>query len=302
MVGVITPWNSPLLLLALEAAPALAAGNTVVIKPSEFTSASTLEFMKLVEEAGFPPGVVNVVTGFGAEVGRAAGRASARREDRLHRLRRDGPEDLRERGARLKHVTLELGGKSPNIVFDDADLDDAVKGRDLRHLRRDRPDLHRRLAPAGAARDPRPVRREAGRLREDRADGRPDDARHAGRPGHDAAAVREGARLHRRSPRAKARTCVLGGGPYRGPRRQGLVRRADHLHRRAQRHAHRPGRSVRPGAVGHPVQGRGRGASRIANDVAFGLAAGVWTQNIRRALRMAERCRPARCGSTPIAR
>ena len=69
VVAAIMPWNSPLLLTAWKLAPALAAGNTVVIKPSEFTSASTLEFMKLVEEAGFPPGVVNVVTGFGAEVG-----------------------------------------------------------------------------------------------------------------------------------------------------------------------------------------------------------------------------------------
>ena len=70
VVGAITPWNSPLLLAAWKLAPALAAGNTVVIKPSEFTSASTLEFVKLFEEAGFPPGVVNVVTGFGKDVGK----------------------------------------------------------------------------------------------------------------------------------------------------------------------------------------------------------------------------------------
>src|SRR5690606_14003998 len=69
VVAALTPWNSPLLLTAWKLAPALAAGNTVVLKPSEFTSASTLEFMKLIEAAGFPPGVVNVVTGFGAEVG-----------------------------------------------------------------------------------------------------------------------------------------------------------------------------------------------------------------------------------------
>jgi len=69
VVVAIVPWNSPLLLTAWKLAPALAAGCTVVIKPSEFTSASTLEFMKLVEQAGFPPGVVNVVTGFGADVG-----------------------------------------------------------------------------------------------------------------------------------------------------------------------------------------------------------------------------------------
>ena len=69
VVGLITPWNSPLLLVAYKLAPALAAGNTAVIKPSEFTSASTVEFMKLIAEAGFPAGTVNVVTGYGAEVG-----------------------------------------------------------------------------------------------------------------------------------------------------------------------------------------------------------------------------------------
>ena len=69
VVAAIVPWNSPLLLATWKLAPALAAGNTVVIKPSEYTSASALELMALVEEAGFPPGVVNVVTGFGHEVG-----------------------------------------------------------------------------------------------------------------------------------------------------------------------------------------------------------------------------------------
>ena len=69
VAAIITPWNSPLMLSSWKIAPALAAGCTVVIKPSEFTSASTLEFVRLFEEAGFPPGVVNVVTGFGQEVG-----------------------------------------------------------------------------------------------------------------------------------------------------------------------------------------------------------------------------------------
>ncbi|MGE3775027.1 MAG: aldehyde dehydrogenase family protein, partial [Gammaproteobacteria bacterium] len=71
VVAAITPWNSPLLLLSFKLAPALAAGCTLVIKPSEFTSTSTLKLMELVEKAGFPPGVVNVVTGFGNEVGAA---------------------------------------------------------------------------------------------------------------------------------------------------------------------------------------------------------------------------------------
>ena len=69
VVACIIPWNSPLLLLTWKLAPLLAAGNTTVIKPSEYTSVSTLEFMKVIEKVGFPPGVINVVTGFGADVG-----------------------------------------------------------------------------------------------------------------------------------------------------------------------------------------------------------------------------------------
>ena len=128
MVVAIIPWNSPLLLLAWKLAPALAAGCTVVIKPSEFTSASTLEFVKLIEQAGFPPGVVNVVTGFGAEVGmplvehplvaKVAFTGSDATGQRIYEAAARG----------LKRVTMELGGKSPNIVFDDAHLDNAMKG------------------------------------------------------------------------------------------------------------------------------------------------------------------------------
>ena len=128
VVVAIVPWNSPLLLTTWKLAPALAAGNTVVIKPSEYTSASVLEFVKLVEEAGFPPGVVNVVTGFGADVGgplvehplvaKVAFTGSDATGQRVYEAAARG----------LKRVTMELGGKSPNIVFDDADLDNAMKG------------------------------------------------------------------------------------------------------------------------------------------------------------------------------
>ena len=128
VVAIITPWNSPLTLTSWKLAPALAAGCTVVVKPSEFTSASMIEFARLSAEAGLPDGVVNVVTGLGVEVGEAlvthpkvahigftGGDAAGRR---IYELAARG----------LKTVTLELGGKSPNIVFDDADLDQAVKG------------------------------------------------------------------------------------------------------------------------------------------------------------------------------
>ena len=128
VVAALTPWNSPLMLAGWKIAPALAAGCTVVIKPSEFTSASTLEFAELFKEAGFPPGVFNVVTGFGAEVGAAltehplVAKITFTGSDATGRV-------IAEKAARnLKHVSLELGGKSPNIVFEDADLDQAVFG------------------------------------------------------------------------------------------------------------------------------------------------------------------------------
>jgi len=126
--ALITPWNSPLLLLAWKLAAALAAGNTVVIKPSEYTSASTLELARLVAKAGIPDGVVNVVTGFGAQVG-----MPLVTHPLVRKVAFTGGEDagraINEAAARdFKKVTLELGGKSPNIVFDDADLDAAVPG------------------------------------------------------------------------------------------------------------------------------------------------------------------------------
>jgi len=128
VVGIITPWNSPLLLLTWKLAPALAAGCTVVIKPSEFTSASTLEFVRLVEEAGFPPGVVNVVTGFGADVGAALVEHPLVRKITFTGSDSTGRVIAAAAARHLKRVSLELGGKSPNIVFADANLEDAVNG------------------------------------------------------------------------------------------------------------------------------------------------------------------------------
>lgn len=128
VVGVITPWNSPLTLTASKIAPALAAGNTVVIKPSEHTSASLVRLVPLFEEAGFPPGVVNVVTGYGAEAG-----AALVADERVAKVSftgstRTGAAIAASCGSRFVPVTLELGGKSPNIVFDDADPANAAMG------------------------------------------------------------------------------------------------------------------------------------------------------------------------------
>jgi aldehyde dehydrogenase (NAD+) len=127
VVGVITPWNSPLFLTIMAVAPALAAGNTVVVKPSEVSSASIIEAVKLAEEVGFPPGVLNVVTGE-----REAAEALVDHPDVAKIAFTGGVEAGRAVGVRaaqrFAHVTLELGGKSANIVFPDADLAQAKAG------------------------------------------------------------------------------------------------------------------------------------------------------------------------------
>ena len=128
VVAVITPWNSPIMLTAWKIAPALAAGCTVVIKPSEFTSISILHFVKLFEEAGFPPGVVNVITGFGKETGSSLVEHPLTKKITFTGSDSTGKLINQHAAAHLKHVSLELGGKSPNIVFEDANLDDAVNG------------------------------------------------------------------------------------------------------------------------------------------------------------------------------
>jgi aldehyde dehydrogenase (NAD+) len=126
--GMIIPWNSPILLLGWKLAPALAAGNTVVVKPSEYTSASTLAFAELVKEAGFPNGVFNVVTGYGAEAGEPLVAHDDVARVAFTGGSLSGTRVYETAASKLKKVSLELGGKSPNIVFDDCDMDSAVKG------------------------------------------------------------------------------------------------------------------------------------------------------------------------------
>src|SRR5918997_1290126 len=128
VVGAIVPWNSPLLLLTFKLAPALAAGCTVVVKPAEQTPASTLEFAKLFEAAGFPPGVFNVVTGFGEGAGRPLVSHPVVDKVAFTGSTETGKQVMKDAADNLAKVTLELGGKSPNIVFADADLEAANNG------------------------------------------------------------------------------------------------------------------------------------------------------------------------------
>ncbi|MCG5485221.1 MAG: aldehyde dehydrogenase family protein [Sinorhizobium meliloti] len=127
VAGAIIPWNYPLLMAAWKVAPALAAGCTVVLKPAEVTSLTALELAAVADEAGLPPGVLNIVTGAGPVAGQAL--IDHKAVDKLA-FTGSGPvgSKIMAAAARdIKRVSLELGGKSPFVVFDDADIDDAVE-------------------------------------------------------------------------------------------------------------------------------------------------------------------------------
>ena len=128
VVGQIIPWNFPLLMLAWKIAPALAMGNTVVLKPARYTSLTALKFAEIMQEIGLPPGVVNILTGEASQVGEAL----VRHPD-INKIAFTGSTDVgrsirRATAGSGKKLSLELGGKSPFIVFDDADLDSVVEG------------------------------------------------------------------------------------------------------------------------------------------------------------------------------
>ena len=288
VVAMITPWNSPLLLLAWKLAPALAAGNTAVIKPSEFTSASTLEFAALFKEAGFPDGVVNVVTGFGQDVGAAL--VAHRKVAKVAFTGSDASgAKIYERAARdLKHVTLELGGKSPNIVFEDADLEAAVMGAisgifaatgqtciagSRLLLQRSIKDkfMERLVEVAAAAKmgDPMDSGTNVGPITT------PPQYKK----------VLEYIEI----AKGEGATCVLGGKPTKVAGSTGTMFVEPTIFTDV-RNDMRIAQEEVFGPVLAVIEFEDEDdAVKIANDVDFGLAAGVWTSSIGRALRMSER-------------
>ena len=128
VVAAITPWNAPLVLLGWKLLPALAAGNTMVIKPSEVTPTSTLLMAELIEQAGFPKGVVNVVTGYGEPTGVALVNHSGVDKIAFTGSTTTGRKIATAAAERNARTSLELGGKSPNIIFADANIENAVNG------------------------------------------------------------------------------------------------------------------------------------------------------------------------------
>jgi len=288
VVAAITPWNSPLLLATWKLAPALAAGNTVVWKPSEYSSVSAFAFGELFEKAGFPPGVVNIVTGFGPEVGEPL-----TTHPKVAKIAFTGGdktgEHIYQMAARgIKPVTLELGGKSANIVFDDAELDDAVKGvvsgifaatgqtciagsRALIHRSIHAEFVERLLALAKTARmgDPLDPGTQVGPV--------------TTRPQYDKVLD------YIRIAKEEGAVCRLGGGPASRPEcgsgwfvEPTVFDNVNPQMRIANEEVFGPVLSVIPFDDEEE-------AVRIANSTVYGLAAGVWTKSIRRALLMSER-------------
>jgi acyl-CoA reductase-like NAD-dependent aldehyde dehydrogenase len=288
VVAAIIPWNSPLLLTAWKLAPALAAGNTIVIKPSEFTSASALEFIKLVEQAGFPPGVVNIVTGFGAEVGTPLVEHPLVAKVAFTGSDATGQKVYEAAARGLKRASMELGGKSPNIVFADAEIDNAVKGvisgifaatgqtciagsRLLVQQSIHDQFLEKLVAFARTARmgDPMKSDTQVGPV--------------TNKPQLEKIlkyidiAKAEGARPVLGGTRASRPEC--GNGWFVEPT---IFEGVNNGMRIAQEEVFGPVLAVIPFKDDEE-------AIAIGNDVVFGLAAGVWTQSMRRALMMADR-------------
>lgn len=128
VVGIITPWNLPMLMPAWKLFPALVCGNTVVVKPAEDTPLSAVRLFEILEEAGLPPGVANLVTGFGPEAGEPLVTHPDVDMISFTGSQTVGRQIATSAGAQLKHVSLEMGGKNALVVLDDADLEETVKG------------------------------------------------------------------------------------------------------------------------------------------------------------------------------
>ncbi|SDB04421.1 aldehyde dehydrogenase [Bauldia litoralis] len=287
VVGVIMPWNSPLFLTVMAVAPALAAGNTVVIKPSEVTPASMIEAVRIAEEIGIPRGVLNVVTG-----DRTTGEALIDNPDVAKVAFTGGVEAGRAVGvraaARLARATLELGGKSANIVFPDADLKQAEAGllagifaaagqtcvagsRALVHrsIHDDVMEMLSRRAAAIKIGDPLEADTQMGPVAT-RQQLEKDESMVA-------RAVSEGAEIvyggHRANP------ATLPNGFFFSPT---ILTKVEPTSFIAQNEVFGPVLSVIPFEDEEE-------AISLANGTPFGLAAGVWTLDIRRAHRMARR-------------
>ena len=212
-IAAIVPWNFPLTNAAIKLAPILACGNTVVLKPSEVSPLSALMLAKLTQEVGFPPGVVNVIHGTGAETGAALVRHPGIDKITFTGRHQTGIQMLEAAKIGMKGVMLELGGKTPSVVFPDAPLDQVVNGVITGIFYQPRSSLRRRLAAAG----PRePARRSAGthhRQSEEAPAGRPDRSEQSSRVPRHAAALCQRATIRRAGSARRGQLRAVGPAP-----------------------------------------------------------------------------------------
>ena len=287
VVAAITAWNSPLLFVAWKCSAALAAGCTVVVKPSEFASVSTLEFAELTREAGFPDGVFNVVSGLGHEVGSALVDHPDVAKITFTGSDATGARIYAQAAKTLKRVSLELGGKSPNIVFEDCDLSAAasgaisgifaatgqtcIAGSRLLVQNSIKEAFTQRLVELGAS------AKKGDPMSPDTNIGPVTTApQYQKILDYISIAKSEGAR------------CLLGGGPATDPSLPGgqfveptIFTDVTPTMRIAREEVFGPVLSI----IGFEDE---KEAIKIANDTIYGLAAGIWTQNMGRAIRVSQ--------------
>ena len=285
VAGQVIPWNFPLLMLAWKIAPALAAGNTVVLKPAETTPLTALAFADICRQADLPPGVVNIVTGAGATRARAR-RAPGRRQGGLHRLDRGRPPDRPVGGRHPQEGHARAGRQGGQHRVRRRPARPGRRGDRQRHLLQPGPRVLRRQPAARAGVDRRRAARPAQAPARHPAPGRPARQEHRHRRHQLGRAARPDPRAvrHRRARGRRALVAAL------RPARARLLVPADGVHRRDPGPPHRPRGDLRPGAVGahlpHPAE-----AVEKANNTPYGLSAGVWTEKGSRILWMAQRLR-----------
>ena len=290
VVGTITPWNSSLLLTAWKIAPALCAGNTIIAKPSEHTSVSMFEFAKLFVEAGFPPGVFNVITGMGKDVGEPLVAHPSVAMIAFTGGDAGGRKVSVQAAQHLKRCTLELGGKSPNIVFDDANLANAANGviTGIFSAGGQTCMAGSRLLVQESIHDEFVARLLA--ISKDAKMGNPAE------PGIQVGPVATKPQFDKvmeylAIAKAEGATCVLGGNSRTGPGygagqfvEPTIFTNVHNTMRIAQEEVFGPVLSV--------IKFKDEeDAIRIGNDIRFGLAAGVWTKSLHRAMFMSQKLR-----------